>query len=77
MPGGSKIKHTLKLFFFNSGPKFYIYVSSVYGYQQRHFNKKKILDPGACEKTEVQIKNGPQTLEVSKIRGENKKNFEK
>jgi hypothetical protein len=25
----------------------------------------------------VQIKNGPQTLEVSKIRGKNKKNFEK
>jgi aminopeptidase C len=39
--------------------------------------KKKILDPGACEKTEVQIKNGPQSLELSKIRGENKKNFEK
>jgi hypothetical protein len=31
----------------------------------------------ACEKTEVQIKNGPQTLEVSKIREKNKKNFEK
>jgi hypothetical protein len=25
----------------------------------------------------VQIKNGPQTLEVSKIRGKSKKNFEK
>jgi hypothetical protein len=33
--------------------------------------------PGACEKTEVQIKNGPQSLDVSKIRGKNKKNFEK
>jgi hypothetical protein len=27
--------------------------------------------------TEVQIKNEPQTLEVSKIREKNKKNFEK
>ena len=35
------------------------------------------MDPGACEKTEVQITNGPQSLEVSKIRGKNKKNFEK
>ena len=35
------------------------------------------MDPGACEKTEVQIKNGPQSLEVSKIREKNKKNFEK
>ena len=25
----------------------------------------------------MQIKNGPQSLELSKIRGENKKNFEK
>ena len=56
MPGGSYIKHTLQI---------------------TYFNKKKILDPGACEKTEVQIKNGSQTLEVSKIRGKNKKNFEK
>jgi hypothetical protein len=32
---------------------------------------------GACDKTEVQIKNEPQTLEVSKIREKNKKNFEK
>ena len=31
------------------------------------------MDPGACEKTEVQIKNGPQSLEVSKIREKNKK----
>ena len=31
----------------------------------------------ACEKTEVQIKNGIQSLEVSKIREKNKKNFEK
>ena len=45
--------------------------------QITYFNKKKILDPGACEKTEVQIKNGPQSLELSKIRGKNKKNFEK
>ena len=38
------------------------------------------MDPGACEKTEVQIKNGPQwpqSLEFSKIREKNKKNFEK
>ena len=33
------------------------------------------LEP--CEKTEVQIKNGIQSLEVSKIREKNKKNFEK
>ena len=50
MPGGSKIKHTLQITYFNKG---------------------------ACKKTEVQIKNGPQTLEVSKIRGKNKKNFQK
>jgi hypothetical protein len=53
MPGGSKIKHTL-------------YIT--------YFNKKK---KGACEKTEVQINNGPQSLDVSKIRGKNQKNFEK
>ena len=57
MPGGSKIKHSLWITYFNI--------------------KKKILDPGACEKTEVQIKNGPQSLDVSKIRGKNKKNFQK
>ena len=45
--------------------------------QITYFNKNKILDPGACEKTEVQFKNGPQSLDVSKIRAKNKKNFEK
>ena len=50
MPGGgSKIKHTLQITYFNK--------------------KKKILDPGACEKTEVQIKNGPQTRDVCKNQG--------